>query len=225
MNLLIHADPGARSGFIAAWLTNCLTSSEFDSGIAHRPKFVKIHQLKNDDSIIKHHGIKIRVKPSVTVIDLHCLLFLRKNVHVQNKNFTRDEYSIETFDKLTYFAKEILAEDCKLNYSLYDIIIEFADTFNNNHMIDLYIHVNKTAPSPEMIKVLKKTNIINNININKNHACSILKLCLEKEQALELKEECRFWSIDDVYNNTPVNKLYDTVNKMIVPENYDLINC
>lgn len=22
MNLLIHADPGARSGFVAAWLTN-----------------------------------------------------------------------------------------------------------------------------------------------------------------------------------------------------------
>lgn len=92
MNLLIHADPGARSGFVAAWLTNCLTRLEFDVGQSLRSKFVKIHQLPNPESIKNHQGIKIRIKPCLSTVDLLALLFLRKNVHVQFPNFTKDEY-------------------------------------------------------------------------------------------------------------------------------------
>lgn len=223
MRLLIHADPGARSGFVAAWLTNCLTKLEFDSGLSLRPKFVKIHQLSDPKSIKNYLGIKIRIKPSLYTIDLHTLLFLRKNVHVQFPNFTKDEYSLETFTKITEFSKEILAWDQQLDYSLYDVVMSFAETFDTSYMINLYQHVNNTEPSAEMIKMLEDTNVLNSIEINKNHACSILKLCLEREQQLGLEENHRFWSIVDVYNSTPVDELYDTVKRLISPENYGIL--
>lgn len=222
MNLLIHADAGARSGLIGSWLTNRLTILAFDTGLANGPGSVVIHQPPNVDSIIKHSGLKIRVRPSISMIDLHCLLFLRKRVYETIENFSRDEYSLETFTKLDCFSRELLAYDCNLDYGIYDIVIDLADTFNNKYMIDLYIRINKTAPSNEMIKVLEDTNVMNNIMIDKNHACSIVKLCLEKEQELGLNEEHRFWSIDHIYKTTPYDKLYDTVNKMIVHHNYGI---
>lgn len=43
--LLIHADPGARSVFVAAWLTNCLTRLAFDSGASLCPSYRKIHNI------------------------------------------------------------------------------------------------------------------------------------------------------------------------------------
>ena len=223
MNLLIHADPGARSGFVAAWLTNCLTRLEFDVGQSLRSKFVKIHQLPNPESIKNHQGIKIRIKPCLSTVDLLALLFLRKNVHVQFPNFTKDEYSLETFTKITEFSKEILAWDQELDYSLYDVVMSFAETFDTGYMINLYQRINNIEPSPEMIKMLEDTNVLNSIEINKNHACSILKLCLDKEQHLGLKEEHRFWSIVDVYNTTPVDELHDTVKRLISPENYGIL--
>jgi hypothetical protein len=222
MNLLIHADPGARSGFIAAWLTNQLTKVAFDSGVSLRPRFVKIHKLEDVDILKNFSGTKIRVRPSVETIDIHSLLFLRKNVHVQHTNFTRDEYSLETFTKLTHFSQEILEWNNKLDYSLYDIVIDFADTFNKDFMIDLYKKIVGTMPSSHMIDMLDDTNNLNNITIDKNHACSILKLCLLQEQKLELKEENRFWSVIDVYNTTSVDQLYDTVYNLIDPKNYGI---
>jgi hypothetical protein len=223
MDLLIHADPGGRSGFIAAWLTNRLTKLEFDSGLSLHPKFIKIHNLIDPISIRNHPGLKIRVRPSLSTIDLHSLLFLRKNVHIQYPGFTKDEFSLETFTKLHHFSQEIMSWDHNLDYSLYDIVINFQDTFDNNYMIDLYRKVTNTSPSSDMIKMLIDTNNLNKINIDKNHSCSILKLCFEKEHQLGLKEEHRFWSIVDVYNTTSVNNLYDTVYKLIVPENYGIL--
>lgn len=220
--LLIHADPGARSGFIAAWLTNKLSKLAFDSGVGLQPIYHKIHNLDDVSTLKNHPGIKMRVKPSMATIDLHSLLFLRKNVHVQLPDFTKNEYSLETFTKLHHFSKEILEWDHELDYDLYDVVMNFADTFDNNFMINLYISVNGVDPSPEMINMLVDTNILNKISIDKNHACSILKLCFEQEQTLGLKEEHRFWSIVDVYNTTSVDQLYDTVMKSILPNNYGI---
>jgi hypothetical protein len=90
-------------------------------------------------------------------------------------------------------------------------------------MIELYKKVVGAAPTNEMIDMLIKTNNLNNISIDKNHACSILKLCLTKETQLGLKEEHRFWSIVDVYNSTPTDQLYDKVEQTIVPENYGIL--
>lgn len=221
--LLIHADPGARSGFVAAWLTNRLSKLAFDSGANLRPPFRKIHKLDNVADIVNFTGIKIRVRPSITTIDLHSMLFLRKNVYLQIPNFTRDEYSLETFTKLTHFAQEIFEWDKELDYSVYDIVLDFADTFDNNRMIALYRKVCGIDPTNEMIDMLIKTNEINNISIDQNHACSILKLCLTQEQKLGLKEEHRFWSIVDIYNSTAVDQLYNTVLESIVPANYGVL--
>jgi hypothetical protein len=220
MSILIHADPGARSGFVAAWLTGQLTKIEFDVGLELKPKFVKIHQLENPAHIDTHNGLKIRIRPEIETIDIHSLLFLRKNVYPQIPEFTRNEYSLETFTKLCVFAKEILEWDSELDNSLYNTVLNFADTFNNDYMIDLYKKVNGADPTPSMIDVLIKTNDLNRISIDKNHACSILKLCLIQEQKLNLKEENRFWSIVDIYNNTLVDQLYDTVYRTIDSKNY-----
>jgi len=109
--LLIHADPGARGGFVAAWLTNRLSRLAFDSGAVLRPTFRKIHKLDNVNDIKNFIGTKIRIRPRIDSIDLHSLLFLRKNVYLQIPNFTQDEFSLETFTKLTHFSKEIFEWD------------------------------------------------------------------------------------------------------------------
>ena len=221
-NLLIHADPGARSGFVAAWLTNRLSKLAFDSGASLRPPYLKIHKLNNVNDIKNFISTKIRVRPSIDSIDLHSLLFLRKNVYEQFPEFTRNEYSLETFTKLSHFSQEILKWDQELDYNLYDIVMEFADTFDNDFMIALYKKVVGIDPTSDMIDMLVKTNELNCISIDKNHACSILKLCFDREQELGLKEEHRFWSIVDVYNTTSVSRLYDTVLQSIVPSNYGI---
>jgi hypothetical protein len=223
VNLLIHADPGARSGFVAAWLTNQLSKLAFDSGATFRPPYRKIHNLDNVADIKNFSGTKIRVRPRIESIDLHSLLFLRKNVYTQIPNFTRDEFSLETFTKLTHFSQEIFEWDQELDYNLYDIVMDFADTFDNNFMIALYKKVVGIDPTSDMIDMLVKTNELNCIPIDQNHACSILKLCLAQEQKLGLKEEHRFWSIVDIYNTTAIDQLYATVLKSIVPENYGIL--
>jgi hypothetical protein len=223
VNLLIHADPGARSGFIAAWLTNRLLTLAFDSGASLQPPYFKIHKLSDANIIKNFAGIKIRVRPSIETIDLHSLLFLRKNVYDRFPNFTRNEHSLETFTKLTHFAQEIFEWNQELDYSLYDIVLDFADTFNTDYMIALYKKVWSIDPAPDMIDMLIKTNELNQIPIDKNHACSMVKLCFTQEQKLGLKEEHRFWSIVNVYNTTPVDQLYDTVLQSIMPENYGIL--
>ena len=223
MKLLIHADPGARSGFVAAWLLGQLTTTtEFDVGSSIGPKFVKIHRLENINDVSQHNGLKIRIKPTVETIDLQCLLFLRKNIYNQIPTFTRDEYSLETFTKLTHFSQEIFEWDQDLDYGLYNIALNFSDTFDTDFMIRLYRNVNLCDPSPLMIDNLIKTNNLNSIYIDKNHACSILKLCLDREQKLNLNEKNRFWSIVDIYNTISVNQLYDTVYNAIDPKNYGI---
>jgi hypothetical protein len=221
----VHADPGARSGFIAAWLTNQLTDSTVDVSKKLNPIFCKIHKL-DDVNIVKNFlGTKIRIRPEIESIDLHSLLFLRKNVYSQIPNFTRDEYSLETFTKIACFAREISEWDQVLDNNLYDFVLNFSDTFNNDLMIELYKKVIGIDPSSSMIVNLIETNKINNISINHNHACSILKLCLSQENKLNLKEQNRFWSIVDVYARTSVDKLYETVYDSIKLENYDPLAC
>ena len=220
MNLLIHADPGARSGFVAAWLTNKLTSANFDIGAELRPKFHKIHKLDDPIKVRQFNGTRIRIRPEVETIDLHSLLFLRKNVYTQIPLFTRDEYSLETFTKLAYFSKEIFQWDAELDYSLYDYVLTFNNTFNNEYMIEFYKTVTGAQPAQAMIDILFETNKLNNVEIDKNHACSILKLTMLKERELGLKEENRLWSVVDVYSNEPVEKLHDLVLSLIKPDNY-----
>lgn len=228
--LLIHADPGARSGFVAAWLTDRLTQLSFDSGAELKPPFFKIHKITDfahevtctgtTDFINNFPGISIRIRPRISSIDLHLLLFLKKTKELEY--FSQREYLFETFSKLTTTAHDWFNQDKSVDYTCYDIVLDFADTFNNQLMIDLYNKVVGVSPSHDMIDMLIQTNNLNNMLLDKNHACSITKLCLEKEHSLGLKEEHRVWSIVDVYNSTPVDQLYDTVSQLIVPKNYSI---
>lgn len=220
MNLLIHGDPGARNGFIAALLTNKLTKVSFDSTVELFPKFTKIHFLEDANIIKIFDGVKIRIRPTLASIGLLSLLFLRKNIYIQMPNFTKNEYSLETFTKLTCFAKEIFEHDLALDYNLYDYVINFTDTFNVNILSRLYTNVTKETLAASTINIINQTNAANYITIDKNHACSIMKMVLTRELELGLKEENRHWSIVDVYHNTPIDQLYDTVYASIKPENY-----
>jgi hypothetical protein len=223
-NLLIHADPGARSGFLAAWLTDTLTRVSVDAGSELNPPYVKIHKLENINDIKLFNGIKIRIKPNLEYIDLITLLFLRKNVYKLIPDFTRDEYSLETFSKLTRFSNEIFHDDAELNYEVYDYVIDFKDTFNTDCMKEIYTKVTGKVADSSMIEILEKTNIVNNISIDKNHSCSIVKLVLTQENKLQLKEEHRYWSIVDIYKNTATEQRYDAVLKSIVASNYNFSN-
>jgi len=223
MNLLIHADPGARSGFVAAWLGDQLHIPAFDVGVELYTRFRKIHHLIRIQDLTDFSGVKIRIRPSVDTIDQLTLLFLRKNVYTQIPDFTRNEYSLETLTKLTEFSTEILVRDSQLDYSLYDHVIDFSDTFDADAMIALYTSVHHRPPTAKMIDILSETNLMNHITIDRNHACAVLKMILQREQVLGLAEEHRFWSVVDVYNRTPVDQISDTIYHLIKPDNYGIL--
>ena len=221
---LIHADPGARSGLVGAWLSNTLSGKSFDVGAQDGVSFYKIHHLNDVKELTDFDGIKIRIQPTYNMIDLHCLLFLRKNVHVLMPNFTKDEYCLETFTKLWRFAINSFKYDSALDLNMYNYVINFESTFVTEYMVNLYKQINNRAPTPEQINALVATNELSNISIPKNHSTSILKLLLDGEKKLLRTESQRFWDIIDLYNTTPVDKLYDTVLTKIRPENYGPAN-
>ena len=222
MNLLIHADPGARSGCVAAWLQNTLTATAFDAGIENKPRYYKIHRLTDKTKIKNFSGIKIRVRPTVEKLDLHVLLFLRKNVQVQDPSFTKDEYNLETFAKLWNFSKEIFQWDGELDYSLYDYVLNFESTFDIECMTSLYQQIKQQTPDATQIQILEKNNKLNDLVVDKNHCASLTKLILVQEALANLKEENRVWSIIDVFNTTPVDQRWDTISRLMTPDNYGI---
>jgi len=220
MGLLIHADPGARSGFVAAWLQDKLDTAGFDVGVTSNTSFFKIHNLDHHQTIKSFNGTKIRIKSTFKLLNLQLLLFLRKNVHVQLPNFTKDEFSLETFSKVYIFAKHCFTNETQVDYSLYDCAITFDDTFDMGKMIKLYYQHNNRYPDANHIDLAVQNNIINQITPDANHACSIAAMVLETELAQNLLEENRYWSLPDLYQTTPVIELYQTIKSKIVPNNY-----
>ena len=220
---LIHADPGARSSFLAAWLTDNLKDAGFDVGETTRTKFVKIHTLDDVDKLINFPGIKIRIKSDLSKLDLQLLLFLRKNVHTQIPNFTRNEYSLETFSKVYIFAKECFEHDASLNYLHYDHVIDFCDTFNLEKLTELYVKCNNCYPAMDNINHMLKNNAMNQLLIEKNHACNISAMLITTETKMNLKEKNRKWSLPEIYNTVDINDIYDTIKSKIKAENYQSI--
>jgi hypothetical protein len=223
MNLLIHADPGARSGFVAAWLQNKLTSTAFDAGMVNSPSFLKIHRLTDVLKIKNFSGLKIRIRPTVEKLDLHTLLFLRKNVQVQDPTFTKDEYSLETFAKLWNFSKEIFQWDSELDYNLYDYVFNFESSFDIECMTTLYKQITQQEPSANQIQILEENNKLNSLMLDKNHCASLVKIIWSKEQELGLKEANRFWSVVNVFNDVPVDQRYKTIDQLITLDNYGIV--
>jgi hypothetical protein len=218
--LLVHADPGARSGFISAWLQDDLAKAEFDVGISSGTKFIKIHHFDDPEQIKNFSGTRIRIRPDFNKLNLQLLLFLRKNVHVQIPNFTRDEFSLETFFKVYIFARDRLKQDSALDNSPYDHVLFFRDTFDIEKLIQLYQAVNQHEPSQMNIDYAIKNNKLNQIDMDPNHACNIASKILQAESTLKLQEKNRLWSLTEVYRHTQTADLYDTIMTLIAPENY-----
>ena len=223
LKLLIHADPGARSGFLAAWLTDNLKDAGFDVGATAHTNFVKIHTLDDVDKLINFPGIKIRIKSSFDKLNLQLLLFLRKNVHVQMPNFTKNEFSLETFSKVYIFAKECFEHDASLNYLHYDHVIDFCDTFNLEKLEELYVKCNGCYPAVDHISCMLKNNELNQILIEKNHACNIAAMLFTVETKMNLEEKNRLWSLPEIYNTVNTNELYDYIQSSIKATNYQSI--
>jgi hypothetical protein len=220
-DLLIHADPGARAHFLAAWLQNALSDAGFDVGATTSTKFFKIHNLENVTQLTSFSGPRIRIKPTFDQLALQLVLFLRKNVHTQLPNFTKNEFSLETFSKVYIFAKAQLKDDSNLNYSLYSHTINFEDTFNLEKLIDLYYKINGVWPDQKNIDSAILNNNMNQVDLDPNHACRIAAMVLETEYSANLLEKNRYWSLPVIYQTTPINKLYQTIQAKIVPKNYE----
>jgi hypothetical protein len=219
-DLLIHVDPGARSGFIAAWLQDNLANAGFDVGATVDTPFLKIHTLKSSEQITNFQGTTIRIKSTFDLLNLQLLLFLRKNVYTQIPDFTRDEFSLDTFSKVYIFAQEICADENLVNYSLYDYAITFKDTFNIDILTELYYRCNNRYPSNEHINLAIQQNKMNLISLDPNHACSIAAMVLETEFKMNLLEKNRKWSLPITYSTSAQENRWQVIKSKIVPENY-----
>jgi hypothetical protein len=222
--LLIHADPGARSGLVSAWLQNNLSGAGFDVGVTTQTKYKKIHVLSDVSEVKNFQGFKIRIRPSFEKLSLQLLLFLRKNVYSMIPNFTKDEFSIETFSKVYIFAKECFAHDQQVDLNVYDHVMYFRDTFDLDKMIDLYQKVNGVVPKKQEIDAFLKNNHMNLVDIDVNSACNIAAMILQKEYEMNLLESNRLWSLTQIYNAVPVNDLYNQITTAIKAENYQSNN-
>jgi len=225
IDLLIHADPGARAEFLASWLKSKLVAPAYDVGRTPelKVKFKKIHYYHTSDEITQFTGTKIRVRPTTAMLAWHVTFFLQKNLYNMSPEFTRDEMSFETYTKLSMFTKTAFDHDVVVDYSWYNHVINFEDTFDTDCLIELYRAVNGANPTDQLCDIMEQTNNINRLVFDKNHAASIVQMVIEREQQLQLDPSQRFWSIVDVYKTTPVDQLYDTVYQLITPKNYGIL--
>jgi hypothetical protein len=218
--ILVHGDPGARSRFVSAWLLDQLDGAGFDVGNTAHPEARCLHTLNSITDITGFNGPKVRVKFSFAQLSLSLYLFLRKNVYAQFPDFTRNEYSLETYSKVYGLAKECLEQEQQINYGLYDASITFAETFDLDRLIELYVKINQKSPSDQLIKQATQNNQINQIDIDPNSACSLAALVLETETNLGVKEQQRLWSILEIYKTTATSNLYTAVKAQLTGNNY-----
>lgn len=220
MNLLITADPGARSNFVAAWLQDRLVPGLFDVGMHIAGGFIKCHTDWNNEQARVFPGRKIRLQTSLHMLSLHLYLFLIKNVYPQITTMDPNQFSFEVTNKLIESAKEWFDHDRQIDTALYGRSISFADTFDRNCMIDLYRWYNRLQPSQNYVKILDDINYRNQISLSINHSCSISALILEKEHRLNLLEIERAWSLAAIYATTNQDELYATIDGTIHKDNY-----
>lgn len=220
MKLLITADPGARSNFVAAWLQDRLRPGLFDVGTQIGGGFIKCHTDWNNQQASNFPGKKIRLQTSFDMLHLHLYLFLMKNVYPQIPTMDPDQFSFAVTNKLIESAKEWFLHDQQIDQSLYGRVLTIADTFKRDCMIDLYQWYNGSLPVGDYVMVLDDVNQINLVSLPANHSCCISALILEKEHRLGLCEIERAWSLSEIYENTASDQLYATIDQVIHPDNY-----
>jgi hypothetical protein len=224
VDILVHGDPGARSRFISAWLLDQLDGAGFDVGSTIHPRVKCHHTVDNIRDITRFNCPKIRVKFAFDRLSLHLYLFLQKNVYAQIPDFTRDEYSLETYSKVYGLAKECLEQEQQIDYSLYDASITFDQTFDIDCLVELYVKINQHRPSDRLIEQAIKNNQMNQIDIDPNSSCSLAALVLETETRLQVKEQQRLWSIVELYNTTLPCDRWAALTARLIKENYQGID-
>lgn len=220
--LLILADPCARSDFLASWLTSNLNEAYYNVGFNVAVPFTKLHTDWGNVSVKKFNGSKIRIKSTYAMFSTHLYLFLTKNVYLQIPDFPNDGVGITTVEKLLEAGKNWWFHNMQVDYSCYDKIIKFNDTYNTDCMVELFCWYNNKLPSDQQISVLEETNRLNSPSVPNHHACSIAAMILEKEQTQGLKEIERYWSLEQIYATTDKENLYNTVCNAIIPKNYGI---
>ena len=88
----------------------------------------------------------------------------------------------------------------------------------------MYEKINGVAPSQTDIDQAMRNNIMNQIELDINHACSIAAMILETESKLNLKEKNRLWSLPELYNTVDQNDLYNVIESKICKDNYQNSN-
>ena len=218
--LMICADHGARAHFVGSWLLGQLRTSHYDVGSNIFCEFTKSHTDWGNETVRSFPGQKIRIRTSENQqeLALHLYLFLTKNLH----EFSKNGFDFVTTSKILQTMKNWRWHDSQIDYSCYDTIIDFEDTYCLDFMINLYTHRNNHYPDKIEIENFEKTNELNRIIINPNHSCSIAALVYCKERDLGLKEIDRFWSLENIYQSTDKSCLYQTVNEVIKDCNYGI---
>lgn len=221
MNLLICADPGARLGTVANWLNNSLECAVFEPGIVFKDvKYKKIHTDFQNTVAKNYSGYKIRIRPSFKKLSTHLYLFLLKNVYAQIKGFSKNPYDLETATKVICSAQDWFLHDQQIDLSIYNTVCNFEDTYNIDFMIEIYQTINNCLPSDKLINILLETNKLNDPDLDKNYACVIAAMIMQREHELGLKEKDRLWSLPLTYTNTHQEALYDTIYNCITINNY-----
>lgn len=220
MNLFICADPGARAHTVAAWLQDQCHEPVFEPGIVLEQKFQKAHTDWGNDLVRSHKGIRIRIRPSFAKMATHMWLFLVKNVYTTFPDFSRNHFDIETATKVTESAKYWLQHDQQIDNDLYDIVIRFEDTFDINILTELYVKIHNRPPADTSLAVIDRINHMNDPWLDPNHACSISAMVLKQEHEMGVEESDRFWSMPDLYRDTPQHMLCTTILSNIKHENY-----
>lgn len=220
MNLLVTADPGARAHFVATWLNGDLCEPAFDVGSTIRTPFVKQHTDWDNKIAAQFAGKKIRIKTSFQLLDLHLYLFLIKNVYPQNPDLDQNQFGFDVTSKMIESAKDWIYHDRQIDIALYDHVIQFSDTFDTDHMVDLYRWFNGRCPAADYVSMLSSCNQVSQIQLPPNHGCAVAAMILEKEYQLNLPEIDRYWSLLEIYRTTPQDDLYETISHAIFPDNY-----
>lgn len=223
--ILVQGCPGIRLGFINAFLTNTLQPNMYDVG--HVSPFLKLHTF-DKEKIKRFNGKKIYIKLSHDLLFLHLFLFFEKNVLKQSPEFKNFHYTHRlVFDKLYYSSRTFFEDEKQTDKSLFDYVVPFEKTYNEDYLIMLYELVNGTTPTKELLNSVKTTNQTNYPTIPKNHAVRIAAAVFNFEYQNGYLEENRLWAVNNIapfdHNSgeclDPEN-LFDNINNKLTFDNY-----
>jgi hypothetical protein len=231
--LLIQGAPGVRIGFVNALLRDKLTNSCFDVGAEINPGLYMIDEKLHDynqDYIMNFSGKSIGIKMSLNLLERHLYLFQAKNIKIIAPELVSLHYTHRLLiDKLYYSAKTWYNQQCSNDYSIFDHVITFEDTFNIDKMFELYFVFNKKTINQSLKHAAITTNQCNLVTIPKNHSCRIAAAIFNFELENNLAEHQRLWSFNSVGKFTdegicldPEN-LYQNISQHLTLEYYDTL--